>query len=491
MAENLDDSYIYDALPSTTCVRLIELDRRHQPNGEISFTLRTFELNRAPPYDALSYTWGDPSCPYLSSAKPSGHGVPTVRCNGIRLEVQPNLIAALKELQIGGISRITYIWIDAICINQANPSERSSQVQMMGRLYEQAESVIVWLGPEDETVSDAFMALQRLGSVGKVPRSKHQLEEARAAVDHISPWDFYEPASYCTKLGVEPISDRQWLSVAAFLHRPYFKRVWVIQEISQAREIILLCGRRLLDWEKLSAALMFLALTNWYQALHTEMLNRTITDPKARVGFERMLAAKKDGGTAAMQLVRTREYARGELGKFRLEDLLSTHRSCLATDPRDKIYSLLGISNFEKPPFTDPLKAQHFVADYQLPVEILYTRVTRLLIESRGNLQMLRQRESNRERSLGTLPSWVPDFSVWLIPGLLPGEKIWCANGDWAWTPDGRKCDDNMLEVQGQCIGAIEACSIPPFEILQTPLWGSIADVARGLPDYYEGIKSG
>jgi len=492
MAANSSNAFVYDALPSATCVRLIDFDRRAcapMNNGEISFTLHTFELNSAPSFDALSYTWGDPSCPYLSSTKLSVHLLTVVRCNGASLEVQPNLLAALRELQTVDISRTTYIWIDAICIDQENHSERSSQVQMMGTLYEQAESVIMWLGPEDETVSDAFIVLERLGSVGRVPRSNQQLEEARAAVSHISLWDFYDAACYPAKLGVEPFNDRQWLSVAALLHRPYFKRVWVIQEVSQARKITVVCGRRLLDWGKLSAALMFLVLTNWHQALHTEVLNLRVTDPKARVGFEAMLAAKENGGTAAMQLVRTREFSRGEGGRSRLEDLLSTHRPCLATDPRDKIYSLLGISSFDKPPFTDPLKAQCLVADYQLPVEILYTRVVRLLIESRGDLRMLRQRESNRERSLRNLPSWVPDFSVWQIPAPMPGK--WCANGDWAWTPDGRKYDDGMLGVQGQFLGVIEACSIPPFEVLQTPLWGSIAKVAGGIPDYYESFHGG
>jgi hypothetical protein len=486
MAAKTDNAFVYDGLASATCVRLIDFD---QTNGEISFTLHTFELNSAPPFDALSYTWGDPSCPYLSSTKLSVQPLTVVRCNGANLKVQPNLLAALKELPTVDISRAIYIWIDAICIDQENNSERSSQVQMMGTLYEQAESVIVWLGPEDETVSDAFIVLERLGSVGRVPRSKQQLEEAREAVSHISLWDFYDASCYPEKLGVEPVNDRQWLSVAALLHRPYFKRVWVIQEISQAGKIILVCGRRLLDWGKLSAALMFLALTNWHHALHTEVLNGRVTDLKARIGFEALLAAKENGGAAAIQLVKTREFSLGEAGRYRLEQLLETHRPCLATDPRDKIYSLLGISNFDKPPFTDPRMAQCLVADYQLSVELLYTRVVRILIESRGDLQILRQRESNRERSLRNLPSWVPDFSVWLIPSPLPGK--WCANRDWAWTADGRDYDDGMLEVQGQLLGVVEACSIPPFGVLETPLWGSIAEVARGIPDYYQPFHGG
>lgn len=490
MAANLN-TYVYNALPSATCVRLIKFDQRGSANGEISFTLHISELNSAPAFDALSYTWGDPACPYLSSPKLSVQSLPAVRCNGASLKVQPNLLAALKELQTLDIGRATYIWIDAICIDQANHSERSSQVQMMGTLYEQAETVIVWLGPEDETISDAFFVLERLGSVGRVLRNKEQLDEARAFLSHISMWDFYDASCYRAKLGIEPITDRQWLSVAALLHRPYFKRVWVIQEITQARRIVVVCGKRLLNWFKLSAALVFLTITNWYQALHTEVLNLRVTDPKARVGFEAMLREKATGGYQAMALVQTHQFTKGEAGRFRLEQLLSKHRSCLSTDPRDKIYSLIGIANLDKPPLNDPQKAQSLVADYELPVEILYTRVARLLFESRGDLRMLSERESNRERSLKNLPSWVPDFSVWQIPPPLPEKGSWCANGDMAWTADGRSYDDGMLEVQGRLVGVIEACSIPPFNTLETPLWGSIAEVARGTPDYYQSVHGG
>lgn len=295
MAPISGNAFAYDALPSSTCVRLVNFAQRGSApiiEEEMSFTLDTFELNSAPPFDALSYTWGDPLCPYLSLTKLSAHSRNSIRCNGISLEVQPNLLAALKELQTVDISRSTYMWIDAICINQENQSERSSQVQMMGKIYEQAESVILWLGPEDETVADAFVVLERLGSVGRVPRNKEQLDAAKAAVSNISLSDFYDAACYPAKLGIEPFNDRQWLSVVSLLHRPYFKRVWVIQEISQARKIIVVCGRKQLDWAKFAAALMFLALTGWHHELHTEVLNHRVTDPKARVGFEAMLVAK-------------------------------------------------------------------------------------------------------------------------------------------------------------------------------------------------------
>jgi hypothetical protein len=106
----------------------------------------------------------------------------------------------------------------------------------------------------------------------------------------------------------------------------------------------------------------------------------------AHEGFEAMLAVKQNSGTASIQLVRTRECARGELGRWRTEDLLATHGPCLTTDPRDNIYSLLNISKPDKPLFKDPRNAQYLVADHQLPVEALHTRVVRILIESQRDL---------------------------------------------------------------------------------------------------------
>lgn len=72
-----------------------------------------------------------------------------------------------------------------ICIDQGNLFERSSQVQMMGALYERARLIILWLGPEDETVSDAFFVLESLGLVGRVIRSKEQIEEVKVAWSYI------------------------------------------------------------------------------------------------------------------------------------------------------------------------------------------------------------------------------------------------------------------------------------------------------------------
>jgi hypothetical protein len=102
----------------------------------------TVDLDQAPPYIALSYTWGDPNDP-----------LPIV-IDGIVVKVTRNLHSALTNLREDLVARP--LWVDAICIDQSDDDEKSKQVQLMGKIYQEALHVMVWLGPADDT-SDAVM----------------------------------------------------------------------------------------------------------------------------------------------------------------------------------------------------------------------------------------------------------------------------------------------------------------------------------------------
>jgi hypothetical protein len=260
--------------------------------------------------------------------------------------------------------------------------------------------------------------------------------------------------------------------------------MWVIQEIALARSLTVVCGRKTIGWEKFSAAAYFFNMSGLCYQYHTEVANLVITDRSDRQGFENLLKSKKDAGITAIQLVKTREAPRVD-AQYRLEQLLTTHRFCQATDPRDKIYSLLGISAKDKAPFLDARQAECVRVDYEVPVELLYTKVARMLVESRLDLRILDQRESNRERSIKTLPSWVPDFSVRLLPSEFGINSKFKASGHLEWQPDGREYSDPLLNVQGYSLGVVKAHARNQFDAFQTPLWGSICEVACGLSDYY------
>jgi hypothetical protein len=89
------------------------------------------------PYIAISYVWGPTTNPER------------IMCNGNVVQVTSNLYAFLHEYRRRGTAGgdMFPLWVDAICINQSNDEERTTQVRMMKDIYEQANAVVVWLGP--------------------------------------------------------------------------------------------------------------------------------------------------------------------------------------------------------------------------------------------------------------------------------------------------------------------------------------------------------
>lgn len=108
-------------------------------------------------YEALSYTWGTDERSNL------------VLVNGIYAGVTKNLKAALLALRQSQKDRV--VWIDALCINQEDNSERAAQVQQMSHIYRCAHRVIIWLGVDLDDSSDVF-AYMRLHQAGEVSPDK-------------------------------------------------------------------------------------------------------------------------------------------------------------------------------------------------------------------------------------------------------------------------------------------------------------------------------
>jgi Heterokaryon incompatibility protein (HET) len=111
----------------------------------------------------LSYTWRDPH-PVLTQQRglnwdESPENV--ILCDGPRLAITRNLSDALHQFRQIGILRP--LWIDAVCINQADLDERGIQVAVMGAIFSNAEEVLVWLGAEDPTSNEAGALLTQIG----------------------------------------------------------------------------------------------------------------------------------------------------------------------------------------------------------------------------------------------------------------------------------------------------------------------------------------
>ncbi|KAK0644445.1 heterokaryon incompatibility, partial [Cercophora newfieldiana] len=99
----------------------------------VACELLEFSVDRAPPYVALSYVWGDSAL-----RKPIFVGTK-------QLQVTENLESALNHFAED--DKTVIIWVDALCINQSDDVEKGVQVNRMGGIYRSAAAVLVWLGP--------------------------------------------------------------------------------------------------------------------------------------------------------------------------------------------------------------------------------------------------------------------------------------------------------------------------------------------------------
>jgi hypothetical protein len=168
-------------------IRLLRLMPHEDEAADIQCELFEYSLpnscERTHMYDALSYVWGNPA-----------EKLP-IFIHKHSFDVTVNLRAALSHLRNHFIERI--LWIDAICINQANQEEKQYQIQSMAKIYGQANRVIVWLG---ETAHDSDLAL----------------EEIRVSRDR-------KPTNSLD-------SERIQQAVLALLERPWFRRIWVCKQ---------------------------------------------------------------------------------------------------------------------------------------------------------------------------------------------------------------------------------------------------------------------
>jgi Heterokaryon incompatibility protein (HET) len=121
-------------------------------NGDdLEGTLETVDLNDPPHYEGLSWYWGDAAltCPLI--------------LNGEKVKIPYNLAEALREFRQSTVER--KMWIDAVCINQADLVERASQILLMGDIYRSAAQTTVWLGPMTSPYDSITLnTLENLGS---------------------------------------------------------------------------------------------------------------------------------------------------------------------------------------------------------------------------------------------------------------------------------------------------------------------------------------
>ena len=142
----------YGTLLYDDSIRLLKLfPASNDVNDQgLACTLEDCRLSDDLSYEALSYAWGQPIFPEMLHSH-----------KGI-LKITENLALALRSLRFK--DRVRYLWVDAVCINQNDSTEKSRQVAMMSIIYKSARRVICWLGQADESIGDAMETLKRLAA---------------------------------------------------------------------------------------------------------------------------------------------------------------------------------------------------------------------------------------------------------------------------------------------------------------------------------------
>jgi hypothetical protein len=314
--------YSYSPLTTTDSIRIITL-LPGVGHEQLKCTLDEVTFDESPQYEAISYVWGDEINPA------------SIKCHdfGYSLPITQNLAAALFRFRLADQQRM--IWVDAICINQEDITERGHQVRLMGKVYGKASGVLVWLGEEDENT---------------------------------------ELVSTCLHSSFIELTDAETLALKLFFERPWFHRAWTFQESVLAQFAQVHCGSY-----RFSKQLIYDAIRGLSWATEAGIVEPEL-DRNLRVSYVMMHPESSHSHDRS-------------IGEF-----LMLRRGSQCKDPRDLVYSLLGVAR----------GIEGIEPDYSRSMQDVFTSTARRIIISTRSLSLLG--EINAQNFNAALPSWVPDW---------------------------------------------------------------------------------
>ncbi|CAG8978300.1 hypothetical protein HYALB_00005886 [Hymenoscyphus albidus] len=315
--------------------RLLRLPLDGKQYGDIHCELVEdfLDAGKSMPYIAVSYRWETGEKTSFIWIRHNGEDF---EC---KVPVTSSVFSMIEALR-GGDHRELWddtglFWIDTLCINQNDDKEKSHQVNHMKEVYTNASKVIVWLGKataKSDFVMDALTAFQRRMPNPNVPPDDPN-------------WDlaWYQVTS--SSLYRSKTTDLRY-SLLEVLSHSWFRRVWILQEIGNARSAYVLYGKK--------------SISTKYFVMGT------------------MLAGANPGRRCQAVLNLMPSPARKEVDSADLYSLLKEFSSTEATEPIDRIFALLGFYSQETgngplfPDYSKPISDNNlFSALKNLDIEIL------------------------------------------------------------------------------------------------------------------------
>ncbi|KXS94525.1 hypothetical protein AC578_4149 [Pseudocercospora eumusae] len=341
----------------------VEAGRRDDINCELKTVSLDGEL---PQYESVSYCWGDTTkkC--------------TINVDDQTMDVSKNAHAALMRIRDPTIDRT--IWMDAICINQADVEERGSQVSNMHLVYHRATRNLIWLGEDDGLVAPALETMRII------------LDEARLETDNFRTFfeEVYDDAGHIPPSLSGFMSHFEVETFLKLLARPWFQRLWVVQEAALSPFNVGYCGPHEFPMLDLFRAAAFLYSKR----------NHMLCDLRSHAG---LFNAATVGELADPEHGPERRNL-GETDKVKLSSLLRKLQRFQTLDPRDHVYGVLGLYRHYLPRRRLPILIE---PDYNKNVIEVLRDGTKYTILDQQSLDSL-NKVSHWPDEDDDFPSWIP-----------------------------------------------------------------------------------
>lgn len=395
---------LYNVLPSPKCIRLLNLEPAldTSSSSDITATLHTYLLAKAPPYKALSYTWGNPYHDNLDNiseedAESPPEFVQTIECNLRPHKVTQNLHNALTSFRRLGITGL--FWIDALCINQSDHEERSSQVSQMGEVYSSAEVVVVWLGHDREGAADLAWAATEF--IPLIRSSDSTLLEPKAK-SMFNPSSIYGDEDW-QQVGLQENPTYRLVKASCFeRHCRWSTRSWTLQEVMLAKNVQMVAGNYEFSLRNAMELAEICQALTWNNEIAHQMLlkDRSLEDPDAFWELRILRALVTSFGRGIKYTL----FGEDPGPISALSYLLIASRKRFCFDKRDKIYSMLGIIAVAFPEASIP---QYIVPNYDISAQSVIIMVTTLMLRNAMVLDIISDtRQPVGSTALPGLPSW-------------------------------------------------------------------------------------
>ncbi|KAF5602834.1 het-6-heterokaryon incompatibility [Fusarium subglutinans] len=388
----------------------------------IRVELKTVKSRTSQRFWALSYVWGARENPA------------TILLNDQPFSITRNLYNALYQYRRhafhGYNSDKAMIWVDAICINQNDQVEKSIQVPRMSEIYGHCERVLAWLGPVG---SDEELNVSRLAE-----RLKHFHSPADSGSQDLSEDERITAFMQAGRSDESPATEVESVrdALRSIGHRPWFRRVWILQEAVLAKkQPILLCGPHELGYEIFFKTwVLMLDPSEDGQLLYSFMAKNPVRFKAIELVYKNILQSRSEMAP---------EQAKGSVSQEKqcaldIVKLLNETTELEATVAHDRLYALIGLLACDPlPPALQP--------DYTQSFEELCYKFTMFILEQTQDIRVL---NLGTVGNLPAVPSWTPDLrNSWTARSNLTPSPGKCFNV----SGDGRTLTMPAI-ILGQCV---------------------------------------